>query len=76
MKYEFGESVPGIDFGVFNERAVRAAAGFLFLVGFSGWWVAALTGNYMPLRAFGAFFMLVMFIRLYSNAKYSASLFI
>ena len=45
MKYEFGETVEGIDFGVFNERAIRAAAGLLFLVGFSGWWIAALTNN-------------------------------
>jgi hypothetical protein len=76
LKYQFGESVPGIEFGVFNERAVRAAAGILFLVGFSGWWVAALTGNYVPLRAFGAFFMLDMFIRLFGNAKYSPSMFL
>ncbi len=76
MKQEFGESVPGIDFGVFNERAVRAAAGILFLVGFSAWWIALLTENYMPLRAFGAFFMLDMFIRLFGNAKYSPSMFL
>ena len=76
MKYQFGESVPGIEFGVFNERSVRAAAGILFLVGFSSWWVAALTGNYVPLRAFGAFFMLDMFIRLFGNAKYSPSMFL
>jgi hypothetical protein len=33
--YDFGEKVDGIDFPVFNERAVRASAGILFLVGFS-----------------------------------------
>lgn len=76
MKNEFGELVPGIDFGVFNERTVRAAAGLLFLVGFSGWWIAALTGNFMPLRAFGVAFMIDMIIRLFGNAKYSPSMFV
>jgi len=76
LKYEFGETVQGIDFGVFNERAVRAAAGILFLVGFSTWWVALLADNYQPLRAFGALFMIDMVIRLFGNAKYSPSMFI
>jgi len=76
LKYEFGETVQGIDFGVFNERTVRAAAGILFLVGFSTWWVALLADFYQPLRAFGALFMIDMFIRLFGNAKYSPSMFI
>jgi hypothetical protein len=76
LKHEFGETVPGIDFGVFNERAVRAAAGILFLIGFFAWSLALLTENYGPLRAFGALFMLDMFIRLFFNAKYSPSMFL
>jgi len=36
----FGERVEGIDIPVFNERAVRASAGLLFLVGFIGWMTA------------------------------------
>ena len=76
MKYEFGETVGGIDFGVFNERAIRAAAGLLFLVGFSGWWIAALNNNYMPLRAFGAIFMIDMFLRLFVSHRFVPSLII
>ena len=62
MKHDFGETVPGIDFGVFNERTVRAAAGILFIIGFFGWSIALLTENYGPLRAFGVLFMLDMFV--------------
>ncbi len=76
MKHQFGETVEGIDFGVFNERAVRAAAGILFLVGVSAWWVALLTDFYQPLRAFGILFMIDMFVRLFGNAKYSPSMFL
>jgi len=74
IKHEFGQSVPGIEFGVFNERAVRAAAGLLFLVGFSGWWLAALTEDYGLLRAFGALFMLDMAIRLFGSHRFSPSM--
>jgi hypothetical protein len=75
-KYEFGETVPGIDFGVFNERAIRAAAGLLFLVGFSGWWVAALTDDYSLLRAFGAMFMIDMVLRLFVGHRFTPSMII
>ena len=37
---DFGERVDGIDVPVFNERAVRAAAGFLFVFGAFGWMTA------------------------------------
>jgi hypothetical protein len=74
LKYEFGESVPGIDFGVFNERAIRAAAGILFLIGFAGWMVALTTGDYSLLRGFGALFMVDMFLRLFVGVKYTPSM--
>lgn len=76
LKYEFGESVPGIDFGVFNERAIRAAAGILYLIGFAGWLVALIAADYGLLRAFGALFMLEMFLRLFIGAKYAPSMMI
>lgn len=44
-KLTFGESVEGVDFPVFNERAIRAAAGILFLFGFAAWMIAATTDN-------------------------------
>lgn len=70
----FGEMVEGIEFPVFNERAIRASAGLLFLFGFSGWMIAATLGVYQPLRAFGMAFMLDMFLRLFVGAKWVPSL--
>lgn len=72
----FGETVEGIDFEVFNERAIRAAAGLLFLFGFTGWMLAATTGNYQPLRAFGMTFMIDMYLRLFVSTKWVPSLII
>lgn len=72
----FGQSVEGIDFEVFNERAIRAAAGLLFLIGFSGWMIAATTGFYQPLRAFGAVFMIDMYLRLFVSTRWVPSLMI
>ncbi len=70
----FGVRVDDYDFEVFNERAIRAAAGLLFLVGFTGWMIAALTDIYQPLRAFGMIFMIDMFLRLFVSTKYVPSL--
>lgn len=73
-KFDFGEKIPEYDFPVFNERAIRAAAGMLFLVGFAAWMTAAITDNFQFLRAFGALFMLDMFIRVFLNHRYAPSM--
>ena len=70
----FGESVDGIEFAVFNERAIRAAAGLLFLFGFTAWMLALTTDNYQPLRAFGMTFMIDMYLRLFVSTKWVPSL--
>lgn len=70
----FGETVDGIDFEVFNERAIRAAAGLLFLFGFTAWMLALTTDNYQPLRAFGMTFMIDMYLRLFVSTKWVPSL--
>jgi hypothetical protein len=70
----FGNWVEGIDFPVFNERAIRAAAGLLFLFGFTGWMIAATLGVYQPLRAFGMVFMIDMYLRLFVGTKWVPSL--
>lgn len=70
----FGEIVDGIHFPVFNERAIRASAGLLFLFGFTGWMIAATTDNYQPLRAFGMIFMIDMFLRLFVSTRWVPSL--
>jgi hypothetical protein len=70
----FGVLTPKHDHAVFNERSVRAAAGLLFVFGFAGWMTAALTSDFSLLRAFGAFFMSEMFIRLFAGQRYSPTL--
>lgn len=65
---------PEHEHAVFNERAVRGAAGLLFVFGFTGWMVAALTGDFSLLRAFGATFMIDMFLRLFLGQRWTPSL--
>ncbi|TFD54429.1 DUF4395 domain-containing protein [Cryobacterium frigoriphilum] len=73
---DFGERVDGIDIPVFNERAVRASAGLLFLVGMVAFMTAALTDNFDPLRAFAFIFMVDMMLRLFVSARYTPSMFL
>jgi hypothetical protein len=72
----FGVLIPEYEFPVFNERAIRASAGLLFVFGFSGWMVAALTSDFSLLRAFGAYFMLEMFLRLFFGQRFTPTLLI
>jgi hypothetical protein len=73
---EFGYLTDEHDHPVFNERAIRASAGLLFVFGFSGWMTAFLTGDFSLLRAFGAFFMFEMFLRLFVGARFTPTLII
>ena len=70
----FGVLIAEYDFPVFNERAIRGGAGLLFVLGFSGWLVALITGDYSLLRFFGATFMLDMFLRLFVGQRFTPSL--
>lgn len=69
-----GELVDGIDIPVVNERAVRAAAGLLFLGGFATWMIALTTGELQPLRTFGAVFLIDMNLRLFVGTRAAPSL--
>lgn len=71
---EFGEKVEGIDVPVFNERAVRAAAGILFVVGFTVWNYSWYTGDVQPLRAFAIIFLIDMGIRVAVNHRFAPSM--
>lgn len=66
--------MPGIDIPVFNERAVRASAGLLFLVGMVAFMTAALTADFAPLRAFAFVFMVDMTLRLFVSARHTPSM--
>jgi len=72
--WSFGQRVPEYDFPVFNERQVRAAAGLLFVFGFAGVVTAVNTSDFGLLRAFGAFFMLDMFLRLFAGYRFAPSM--
>lgn len=70
----FGVITPEHEHPVFNERSVRGAAGMLFVFGFSGWLMALTTADFSLLRAFGATFMIDMFIRLFLGQRFSPAL--
>lgn len=72
--YEFGEKVEGIDMPVFNERAVRASAGILFLLGFSAASYAFFTNDFQPLQGFAILFLLDMGIRLTLNHRFAPTM--
>ena len=71
---EFGEIVTGYDIPVFNEREVRASAGILFLIGFTGYVIAWTTGFVIPLRGFAVLFLFDMLIRLFISPRFSPTL--
>jgi len=71
---KFGEEVEGFDFEVFNEREVRASAGILFAVGFSGYIIALTTFDFRLIQAFAMFFLFDMIIRLLISPRYSPTM--
>jgi hypothetical protein len=70
----FGETVPGYDVPVLNEREVRAAAGVLFLLALISFMNAFLLGDYQPIKAFVTVFFIDFVIRVLVNPKYAPSL--
>ncbi|MCC6269892.1 MAG: DUF4395 domain-containing protein [Microbacteriaceae bacterium] len=69
-----GTIVPGYDIPVINERAVRAAAGLLFLGGAISYGFAIVAESTQPLKPFGMFFILDMLIRVGVGDRWSPSL--
>lgn len=70
----FGETLPGYDVPVLNEREVRAAAGILFffaLVSFMNSW---LMGNFRLTQIFVVAFLIDFSIRIFINPRFSPSL--
>jgi hypothetical protein len=72
--FDFGEKVDGIDIPVVNERAVRASAGILFLLGFSAVSSAYFTGDFSSVRAFAVFFLIDMGLRIGVNYRFAPSI--
>lgn len=74
--WDFGESIPGYEIPVFNEREVRASAGILFLIGNVAYMSVLFTGEIRPLQGFAVLFLLDMFIRLFVSPRLSPTLFL
>ncbi|MBQ0937907.1 DUF4395 domain-containing protein [Ideonella paludis] len=72
--FAFGQTLPDIAIPVLNERAVRAAAGLLFLGGIVAFMNAWLIGNFGPTRVFVLAFLMDFSIRLFVNPRYAPSL--
>lgn len=69
-----GQWVDGIDVPVVNERAVRASAGILFLLGFAAWQYSLLTGDLRPMQGFGIVFAFEMNLRLFLGTRWTPTL--
>lgn len=69
-----GQWVPGYEVPVINERAVRAAAGLLFLAGSISMAVAVASGSAQAMQPFGLIFMLDMLIRVLAGDRWSPTL--
>lgn len=67
------QTVAGYDIPVINERAVRAAAGILFLFGAIAFGGAIVTESQAPLQPFGMFFLIDMLLRVGVGARWSPS---
>jgi Domain of unknown function (DUF4395) len=72
--FEFGEQKEGYSVRVLNERAVRAAAGIMFLFGFMSFMNAWLIGNFQPTRLFVVVFLIDFAIRIFINPRFAPSL--
>jgi hypothetical protein len=70
----FGETVPGFEVPVLNEREVRAAAGILFFFALLSFMNSWLMGNFRLTRIFVIAFLIDFTIRIFINPKYSPSM--
>lgn len=72
--FAFGRSLPEYNVPVLNERAVRAAAGLLFVPAMVAFMNAWLLGNFAPTRTFVVFFLIDFTLRLFINPMLAPSL--
>lgn len=72
--FGFGETIPGYDVPVLNEREVRASAGILFLFAFMTFSSAWFDGNFRPTKIFVIAFLIDFSIRLFVNPRFAPSM--
>ncbi len=73
MLFSYGESVPGYEVGMINEREVRAAAGIMFALGMMVIFIGIGFGHIIVARVFLAFLFVDFTIRLFTP-RYAPSL--
>ena len=73
---QFGETVPGYNIPVLNEREIRAAAGILFLFVFMAIQRVIYTGDFLMIKYFVLIFLLDFIVRVLISPKYAPTLII
>ena len=72
--FQFGETVPGYDIPVLNEREIRAGAGILFVLMLVAILVVVLQGDFTLLKYAITIFLTDISIRVLVNPRYAPSL--
>lgn len=72
--FEFGQVRPEYAVPVLNERAVRAAAGILFLPALISFMNAWLVGDFQPTRVFVVAFLIEFAVRLFINPRFAPAI--
>lgn len=71
---QFGETVPGYDIPVLNEREIRAAAGIIFLATYTSLMYILFTGNFIPVKYVITFFLLDLLVRVLISPRFSPTM--
>ena len=74
--FAFGQNLPEYAVPVFNERAVRASAGILFVVAFAAFAQALLLGQFQTTQVFVVAFVIEFGIRLFINPRWAPAMII
>lgn len=74
--FAFGQTLPEYAVPVFNERAVRASAGILFLFAFASFAQALLQGDFRSTQVFVVAFVIEFGIRLFINPRWAPAMII
>ena len=72
--FQFGQELPDYSVPVLNERAVRAAAGIVFVFAIVSFLNAWLIGNFQPIRVFVVAFLIDFTLRIFVNPRFAPSL--
>lgn len=73
---QFGENVPGYNIPVLNEREIRAAAGIMFVVIYTGLMLIIFNADFRLIKYVVGAFFIDFAIRVFVNPKFSPSLII